>query len=138
MVLYDGFISYSQAEDKQVAAALPRAVQKLGKLWHKRRALRLFRDGTSLSATPHLWPTIEWALSQSRFFILLASSEGPSRKWVNREVTYWIGHKSIDMLLIGLTRGDLLGKFCNFTRSQLPPEEPIGDTVRMRPSAYSR
>jgi hypothetical protein len=43
------------------------------------RALRLFRDGTSLSATPHLWPTIELALSQSRFFILLASSEGPSR-----------------------------------------------------------
>jgi hypothetical protein len=61
MALYDGFISYSHAKDKPIAATLQSAVQKLGKPWYARRALRLFRDDTSLSATPHLWPTIEQA-----------------------------------------------------------------------------
>ena len=63
MALYDAFISYSHAKDKAVASALQSAVQKLGKPWYRRRALRLFRDDTSLSATPGLWPTIENALN---------------------------------------------------------------------------
>jgi hypothetical protein len=62
MPLYDAFISYSHAKDKPIAAALQSVVQKLGKPWYHRRALRVFRDDTSLSATPHLWPTIERAL----------------------------------------------------------------------------
>jgi hypothetical protein len=67
MTLYDAFISYSHAKDKPIAAALQSVVQKLGKPWYRRRALRVFRDDTSLSATPSLWPTIEQALGQSRF-----------------------------------------------------------------------
>ena len=62
MALYDAFISYSHAKDKPIAAALQSVVQKLGKPWYRRRALRVFRDDTSLSATPSLWPTIEQAL----------------------------------------------------------------------------
>ena len=58
-VTYDAFISYSHAKDKPIATALQSVVQKLGKAWYRRRALRLFRDDTSLSATPHLWPSIE-------------------------------------------------------------------------------
>ncbi len=75
MALYDAFISYSHAKDKPIAAALQSVVQRLGKPWYQRRALRVFRDDTSLSATPHLWPTIEQALAQSRFLVLLASPE---------------------------------------------------------------
>src|SRR5204862_4088609 len=75
MALYDAFVSYSHAKDKPIAAALQSVVQKLGKPWYRRRALRIFRDDTSLSATPHLWPTLEKALGQSRFFILFASPE---------------------------------------------------------------
>jgi hypothetical protein len=75
MALYDAFISYSHVKDKPIAASLQSAIRKLGKPWYRRRALRLFRDDTSLSATPHLWPTIEQALGQSRFFLLLASPE---------------------------------------------------------------
>ena len=52
MAAYDAFISYSHAKDKPVAAALQSAVQKLGKPWYRQRALRVFRDDTSLSATP--------------------------------------------------------------------------------------
>src|SRR3977135_1201930 len=65
MALYDAFISYSHAKDKPVAAALQSAAQKLGKHWYRRRALRVFRDDTSLSATPSLWPTIEGATELS-------------------------------------------------------------------------
>jgi hypothetical protein len=108
MVLYDAFISYSHAKDRPIAAALQSAIQKLGKPWYRRRALRLFRDDTSLSATPHLWPTIEQALGQSRYFILLASPEAAASRWVDKEVAYWIENNSVETLLIGLTDGELI------------------------------
>ena len=107
MASYDAFISYSHAKDKPIAAALQSAVQTLGKAWYKRRSLRVFRDDTSLSATPHLWPTIELALSQSRFLILLASAEAAASPWVGKEIAYWLEHKSIDTLLIAMTVGEL-------------------------------
>ena len=75
MALYDAFVSYSHAKDKPIASALQSAIQRLGKPWYRRRVLRLFRDDTSLSATPGLWPAIEQALANSRFLILLASPE---------------------------------------------------------------
>ena len=93
MALYDAFISYSHAKDKPIATALQRAVQTLGKPWYKRRALRVFRDDTIVSATPHLWPTIEQALGQSRFLILLASPEAASSHWVGKEVAYWLARQ---------------------------------------------
>ena len=71
MPVYDAFISYSHAKDKPIAAALQSVIQKLGKPWYRRRGLRVFRDDTSLSATPQLWPSIEQALSESRFLLLL-------------------------------------------------------------------
>jgi tetratricopeptide (TPR) repeat protein len=105
--LFDAFISYSHAKDKPIASSLQSAVQKLGKPWHQRRAVRVFRDDTSLSATPHLWPSIEQALDKSRFFVLLASPEAAASKWVNKEVAHWLEHRSVDTLLIGLTDGEL-------------------------------
>ena len=56
MALYDAFISYSHVKDKPVASALQSVIQRLGKPWYRRRVLRLFRDDTSLSASPALWP----------------------------------------------------------------------------------
>src|ERR1700686_361087 len=89
---YDAFISYSHAKDKALAAALQSAMQRLGKPWYRRRALRLFRDDTSLSASPHLWPSIEKALGQSRFLILMASPEAAASRWVNQELAWWLDH----------------------------------------------
>src|SRR5215471_13365599 len=107
MALYDAFISYSHAQDKPIAAALQSVLQRLGKPWYRRRALRLFRDDTSLSATPHLWPSIEQALGQSRFLLLLASPEAAASPWVGKEVAYWLAHNAADTLLIALTDGTL-------------------------------
>jgi tetratricopeptide (TPR) repeat protein len=123
---YDAFISYSHAKDKPVAAALQSVVQTLGKPWYQRRALRVFRDDTSLSATPHLWPTIEQSISQSRYLILLASPEAASSQWVNKEITYWLEHRSVDTLLIAVTDGELTwdsaaGDFKWSESTPLPP-----------------
>jgi tetratricopeptide (TPR) repeat protein len=107
MATYDAFISYSHAKDKPIASALQSVLQRLGKAWYKRRSLRVFRDDTSLSATPHLWPTIEVALRDSRFLILVASPESASSPWVQKEVEYWLENKSIETLLIAVTQGSL-------------------------------
>jgi hypothetical protein len=107
MADYDGFISYSHAQDKPVAAALQTAVQRLGKPWYRRRALRIFRDDTSLSATPHLWPSIEQALARSRYLILLVSPQATASPWVGKEVEYWLAHKSIDTFLLAVTDGEV-------------------------------
>src|SRR5262245_66115802 len=107
LAVYDAFISYSHAKDKPIAAALQTVVQRLGKPWYQRRALRIFRDDTSLTATPHLWPSIEQALGDSRFLIFMASPEAAASPWVGKEIDYWLEHKSADTLLIALTDGAL-------------------------------
>jgi tetratricopeptide (TPR) repeat protein len=126
MLLYDAFVSYSHAKDKPIAAALQSVIQRLGKPWYRRRALRVFRDDSSLSATPSLWPSIERALLQSRFLILLASPEAAASLWVTKEICWWLDHKSADTLLIALTRGELswdntLGDFIWRDGMPLPP-----------------
>ena len=126
MAVYDAFVSYSHAKDKPIAAALQSVIQKLGKPWYRRRALRIFRDDTSLSATPSLWPSIEQALGNSRYLILLASLEAAASPWVNREISYWLDHKSADTLLIALTDGELawneaVGDFVWCEGMPLPP-----------------
>jgi tetratricopeptide (TPR) repeat protein len=126
MPLYDAFISYSHSKDKTIAAALQRAVQTLGKPWYRRRALRVFRDDTSLSATPQLWPTIERALAESRYLIVLASPEAAASPWVNKEIAWWLEHKSSNALLVAVTGGvlswdALANDFASHDPTSLPP-----------------
>src|SRR5215204_1925840 len=104
---YDAFISYSHAADGKLAPALQDALQRFAKPWYQRRALHLFRDQTSLSASPGLWPSIEAALQSSRYFLLLASPKAAQSRWVQQEVAWWLEHKSPQTLLIGLTDGQI-------------------------------
>jgi WD40 repeat protein len=104
---YDAFVSYSHAADGQLAPALQAGLQSLGKPWYRRRVLRVFRDKTSLSASPELWPSIERALAASRYFVLLASPEAARSGWVDREVRWWLEHRSPATMLIGLTAGEV-------------------------------
>jgi hypothetical protein len=73
--MYDAFISYSHSKDRALAAGLQSVMQSLGKAWWQRRKLRVFRDETSLAATPEMWANIEKSLKASRFLILMASPE---------------------------------------------------------------
>lgn len=61
---YDAFISYSHALDGAVAQALQTGLERFAKPWYQLRALRVFRDTTSLSANPGLWSSIETALER--------------------------------------------------------------------------
>lgn len=105
IIRYNAFISYSHAADDKFAPSLQNALQNFAKPWYKKRNLEIFRDESSLSASPHLWKTITEALDQSEYIILLASQKCEESKWVNKEIEYWLEHKSIDNLIIAVTDG---------------------------------
>lgn len=91
---YDAFISYSHIHDKTPGTQLQNALQRFAKPWYRLRALRIFRDTANLGASPELWASIEEALSNSRWFVLLASADAARSDWVNREVEWWLEHRS--------------------------------------------
>ncbi|MFI9833030.1 toll/interleukin-1 receptor domain-containing protein [Streptomyces sp. NPDC051913] len=103
---FDAFISYNQKADRVRAEALRTGLHHFARPWYRLRAVRVFRDESSLSASPGLWPTIEDALSRSRHFVLLASPEAAASKWVGKEIEYWRAHKPDGTLLLAVTRGD--------------------------------
>lgn len=103
---YDGFISYSHAADDLLAPRLQAGLQKFAKPWWKRRAVRIFRDESSLSANPHLWSSITGALDASEWFIPLLSPEAARSEWVNREIEYWLEHRDATKVVPVITEGD--------------------------------
>ena len=80
------FISYSHVADGTLAPQLQSALHGFAKPWYRLRAIRVFRDKTSLSATPSLWPSIEAALRNSKFLLFLASPDAAKSHWVNKEI----------------------------------------------------
>jgi WD40 repeat protein len=106
---FDAFISYSHAFDGQLAPAVQNGLQRLTKPWYKLRALRIFRDETGLTVNTALWASIEVALNNSKFFILMASPQAAKSKWVDREIQHWLAKdpEAKDRILIVLTEGEL-------------------------------
>jgi WD40 repeat protein len=124
--MYDAFISYSHAMDGKVAEAVQSGLHRLARPWRALRALRTFRDTTTLSANPALWDSIADALDGSRFFILLAGPEAAASSWVAREVEYWSARNGLDQLLVVVTDGDLVwdaeaGRVDQVRTTSLPP-----------------
>ena len=104
---YKAFISYSHGADNRLAPALRTALHRFAKPWYRLRAMRVFRDETGLAVTPALWPSIETALLDSEYFLLLASPDAAASEWVQREVAWWLDRRPADHLLIALTRGEI-------------------------------
>ena len=102
---YDAFISYSHASDESLAPALRSGLERLGRRWTQRRALRVFQDASGLAATPQLWSTIAAALDESRFLVLLASPASAASEWVQQELARFIARHGADDVLIVLTDG---------------------------------
>jgi WD40 repeat protein len=133
---YDAFISYSHAMDGKVAGAVQAGLHRLARPWRALRALRTFRDTTTLSANPALWGSITAALDESRFFILLAGPEAASSSWVSREVEYWIARNGFDRMLVVVTGGELVwdagaGQVDKARTTSLPP--PLADALTSEP-----
>jgi WD40 repeat protein len=105
---FRAFISYSHAADDRLAPALQSGLQQLAKPWYRLRAMRVFRDKTGLAVTPELWGSIEKALADSDYFILLASPPAAQSKWVEQEVDWWLHNRTAAHLLIVLTDGELV------------------------------
>ena len=106
--LYDAFISYNHAKDKPVGAALQTAMQKLGKPWYQRRALRIFRDNHEVSRRR---PSCGRRLRKRSIKRDTSSSSLLPRfarsKWCAMEVAHWLMHKELSTLLIAVTDGEL-------------------------------
>ncbi|MBN6052296.1 TIR domain-containing protein [Nonomuraea sp. RK-328] len=104
---YDAFVSYAHGHHDRLAVALQRRVERFAKPWYRSRALRVFMDRASLAAAPELWPSIERALEASAWFILLTSAKAASSPWVDREVAWWLAHRSPKRLLVVALDGGL-------------------------------
>lgn len=129
---YKAFISYSHAADGQLAPSLQSGLQKFAKPFYRLRAMRIFRDETSLHLTPKLWPTIQHALKDSENFILMASPASAASKWVQAEIDEWLTRQNglPDKLFIVLTEGgiewdDSTNDF-NYEKSTALPEKLRG------------
>ncbi len=118
---FDAFISYSHAVDGKLAPALQAGLHRFAKPWYRLRALRVFRDETSLSASPELWPSIVEALDRSRWFILLASPEAAKSKWVNDEVEHWCKDRSTKHVIVVVTKDVRDGDFDWEQTTSFPP-----------------
>ena len=105
--LYTAFLSYSHAADGRLAPAIQSGWHKFARPWYRLRALLIFRDKTSLSASPALWPSIERALESSEWLLLLASPEAAASRWVRQEIEWWLAHRPPETMLVILTDGEL-------------------------------
>lgn len=118
--VYDGFISYSHAADGLLAPRLQAGLQRFAKPWWKRRAVRIFRDESSLSANPHLWSSITEALDTSGWFVLLLSPDAAQSEWVNQEIAYWVANRDPKRILPVVTDGEFGWKNGNVTGEAVP------------------
>jgi len=100
---YDAFISYSHEHDRTLGPALQASLERFAKPWRKLRMSRIFIDKANLAASPELWGSVQEGLASSRWFILLASDDAARSVWVDREVRWWLEHRSPDRLLIAAT-----------------------------------
>ncbi|CAN5813194.1 hypothetical protein BH23ACT4_BH23ACT4_04230 [soil metagenome] len=123
--VYDGFISYSHAADGLLAPRLQAGLQRFAKPWWKRRAVRVFRDESSLSANPHLWSSITEALDESAWFVLLLSPDAAASPWVNQEIEYWKDQRDSSRILPVLTDGTFEWTDSDVSGSAVP-EQLVG------------
>lgn len=108
MPKYDAFVSYSHAGEEEIAQRLQEGVERFAKPWYRTRSMRLFLDKNSLTASPGLWSSIEEALAESRWLILIASKHAGRSPWVEREIRWWLENRSAKTLIIVVADGQLV------------------------------
>ena len=102
---YDVFVSYAHAADNVLAPALRLGLERLTKPWYRRRALNVYLDSSSLEVTPALWGTLSAILADTGHLVVLCSPEAAASEWVDREIRWWLEHRSPDTILLVVTDG---------------------------------
>jgi len=105
---YRAFISYSHDSDAEFAAALQSSLSRFVKPWYRLRTMLIFRDKTSMPANPALRRSIEQALGESEYLLLVACPSSAQSPWVQQEIDWWLGKHSVEKLLIALTDGKIV------------------------------
>jgi WD40 repeat protein len=104
---YDAFISYHHGSSGGLVRQLHWNLERFGNPWFRARQSRVFYDRQSLSLTPDLWKSLERALESSEWLVLVATPEAAVSTNVNREVRWWLMHRSPARLLLVLADGVL-------------------------------
>ena len=105
---FAAFLSYSRGASEQLAVDLQAGMERFAKPWYRLRAMRVFRDDSSMSANTALWSTIQTGLTQSalvhpaRHAGVRGLALGASRR-----STGGCEHKGPQRLLIVQAEGDL-------------------------------
>jgi WD40 repeat protein len=104
---FDAFLSYSQSDAAEAAAAIEEGLERLARPWNRRRALNVYRDRSSQTATADLSGSLRRALMQSRRLVVLASPGAAASPWVGEEVGHWRSARSSEDVLIALVGGEM-------------------------------
>lgn len=121
---FDVFISYARSVSTPLAIDLQRELERFAKRWNQIRAVRVFRDDSSMSANAGLWSTIESALTSAEWFVLIATPESAASEYVGHEAKWWLEHKGVESIMLVLADGQLTWNSADggFTAdSALPP-----------------
>ncbi|MFI1328248.1 toll/interleukin-1 receptor domain-containing protein [Streptomyces rochei] len=105
---YGVFLSYSGDRDRQWLPHLQRVIEKQSRPWYKPPRIRVFLDYSGVSIGPQLWAKIQAGLARSDWLVVLASPEARASVWVDREIEWWLEHRSVDTILLVVTAGQLV------------------------------
>jgi len=97
---WDAFISYARSASTLEAQRLQTAIQTFAKPWYRLRAVRIFRDDSSMSASPALWSSIEQGLRQARWLVVLLSPAAARSEYVAAEIRWWLANKDSATILL--------------------------------------
>ena len=103
---YKAFISYSHTY-LWLARTLQDALYRFGTPWYERSGPRIFRDESGLAAGPDLWEILRAALSESEYFIYLASPESARSFYTQKEIEYWLAQRGPDQIILALAKGNI-------------------------------
>ncbi len=142
---YGVFLSYSGERDRRWLPHLRHVIEKQSRPWYKPPRIRVFLDKTGVSIGPELWGKIEAGLARSDWLVVLASPEARSSVWVDREIAWWLEHKSVHTILLVVTAGQLVwderrGDWDPELSTALPArlagtfeQQPVWKSVDLRP-----
>lgn len=125
---FDAFISYARTASTDAALALKNGLEQYNRPRLSARSTTVFRDDSSMSASASLMGTLNGALEQSRWMIVMLSPAAAKSTWVNREITWWLYNRSPETLLLVHNDGTIEWSGDDFT----PESTAVPDALRGR------